>query len=54
MSLLSTVVSVCICSPSASKMASKEYKVTDYQKEESVHDETAHEAAERGVAATDK
>lgn len=34
-------------------MANKEYNVEEYQ-EDAVHEETAHEAAERGVAATDK
>jgi hypothetical protein len=35
-------------------MANKEYNVEEYQKEDTVHAGTAHEAAERGVTATDK
>jgi hypothetical protein len=34
-------------------MANKEHNVEEYQ-ENTVHEETAHEAAERGVTATDK
>jgi hypothetical protein len=35
-------------------MANKGHNVEEYQKEATVREETAHEAAQQGVTATDK
>jgi hypothetical protein len=35
-------------------MATKKYDVDEYREEDVAHEESAHEAAELGVAATDK